>query len=334
MNKNINIFNKNLLKWYDSNKRDLIFRKDKDPYKILVSEIMSQQTQIDTMLPYYKRFIKKFPSVESLAQSTEEIVYKLWEGLGYYRRCKNLLLAAKEINYNGFPEKYQDLIKLPGVGDYTAGAIASIAFNEKVPAIDGNNLRVFMRVYNIESDIKKKSTKDKIREIVKNHLDYTESPGDFNQAVMELGALICLKNNPRCLICPISSDCEAFLNNSTASIPNTPTIKDKVVENYDVLIILKNNRPLYQLRKDTGLLENMYGFPMLNNSGVSGSRISELEKIYDVENSEFKGVSKHIFSHKIWLSSIFVTETVKDNRSLTIEAGSIPKAFQKMEKLI
>ena len=202
-----------LLKWYQLNKRDLPWRRTKDPYHIWVSEIMLQQTRVEAVKPYYTRFLQTLPTVTDLAEADEETILKLWEGLGYYSRVRNMQKAAIQImdEHNGiFPANYQKLLKLKGIGPYTAGAVGSIAFGLAVPAIDGNVLRVMSRIAADAEDISLQSTKilweERIKEIMPE-----EHPGDLNQALMELGATVCLPNGaPKCEICPVRKYCEAY----------------------------------------------------------------------------------------------------------------------------
>ncbi len=330
-NKDIIFFNNQLLNWFKTNKRDLIFRKEKDPYRILVSEIMAQQTQIKTMLPYYNRFIKKFPTIYDLAQSNLEDVLNLWEGLGYYTRARNLWKTANIITENkNFPEKYDDLIKLPGIGPYTAGAIASIAFNQKIPALDGNALRVFSRLYGITEDISETETKRKINDLILKHLNLTDQPGNFNEAIMEIGALVCLKTNPYCKVCPVKKFCYAYLKDKISFFPVNKKRLKKVIESYDVLIMIYQNHPLFTKREKSGLLSGLYGFPMIQNNEHPGSTINTLKDKYNLKLLNYIGESKHVFTHKIWKSTLFSAETDSIPDDFTITPKSVPTAFKKM----
>ncbi|MBI4115260.1 MAG: A/G-specific adenine glycosylase [Candidatus Omnitrophica bacterium] len=201
-----------LLKWFKQNKRPLPWRKTKDPYKIWVSEIMLQQTQVNTVIPYYERWIKTFPNVNKLSSAPLTQVLKSWEGLGYYRRAKNLHRAAKTIvkRLKGkFPDSLKEWLRLPGVGSYTAGAIASIAFEKSEPILDGNVARVLSRIFAIKEPIDKTDGKKKLWGIARTLVKESVSKGDFNQSLMELGALICLPENPKCLSCPVNRVCKA-----------------------------------------------------------------------------------------------------------------------------
>ena len=253
-------FRKSLLKWYQAQKRDLPWRKTKDPYKILISEIMLQQTQVDTVIPYYKAWMKKFNTIKKLAMASLDDVLMLWEGLGYYSRARNLHPTAKEIvkNYNGkIPGYYEDLLHLPGIGTYTAGAIASIAFNEPVPAIDANVKRVLTRLFCLSPS----SSNDKTFWELAVNLLGSAPPSEFNQAMMEIGALICIAKNLRCPSCPIRSCCKAYSKGMQARYPAIQ--KPKKVEEIEVVLgIIFNNDMVYiQKRPPQGLFAGLWEFP-------------------------------------------------------------------------
>jgi A/G-specific adenine glycosylase len=201
-----NAFRRRLLEWYEKSSRPLPWRATTDPYAIWISETMLQQTRVATVLPYYKRFLARFPTVESLAEAPEEEVLKLWSGLGYYSRARNLQRAAKQMA-GRFPDDHDAIRALAGVGEYTAGAVASIAFGLPYPAVDGNVLRVLSRVTNDAGDIGSPAVKKRLRLVADRLLD-RRNPGQFNQAMMELGATLCLPKNPQCLLCPVSTLCE------------------------------------------------------------------------------------------------------------------------------
>jgi A/G-specific adenine glycosylase len=253
-------FRKVLLSWYKAQKRDLPWRKTKDPYKILISEIMLQQTQVETVIPYYKAWMKKFNTIKKLATASLDEALMLWEGMGYYSRARNLHLTAQEIekNYNGkIPDSFKNLIQLPGIGKYTAGAIASIAFNEPVPAIDANVRRVLTRLFCLSPS----SSKDKIFWKLALNLMVTASPSEFNQAMMEIGALVCIAKNPRCPNCPVRSYCNAYLKGMQARYPAIR--KPKKVEEIEVVLgIIFNGSMVYvQKRPPQGLFAGLWEFP-------------------------------------------------------------------------
>lgn len=323
-------FNNVLLDWFNRNKRDLLFRKDHDPYKIWVSEVMSQQTKIETLLPYFERFIKAFPTVNDLAKANEEDVLTLWEGLGYYSRAKNLLKASQILEKERFPGTYNELIKLPGIGDYTAGAIASIAFNQKVPSLDGNTARVISRIYAIKDKVTLSSTKKKIKETINEHLKSLNKPGDFNQAIMDIGSKICLKKSPKCSRCPVNNFCLARKNNLISIIPNTESKKKNKEVFNDVVIPYYNDQPAFLLRDLDSLLKGMNGFPMMNNNGKIGSKIQEIGDSYSIRNISYKKQSIHIFSGTTWISSVFTGDLEELQNDFTLNPVLIPTAFKKM----
>ena len=245
---------KALLTWFAENKRNLPFRHAdeqgrKDPYAIWISEIMAQQTQIDTLLPYYERFIQQFPDVAALAAAEEDAVLKTWEGLGYYSRARNLRKAAQTIqsNFNGrFPAAYADILSLPGIGPYTAGAIASNAFGLPVAAVDGNVMRVITRLADWSIDIAGSDAKKKIGAVVTDLMP-EESPGDFNEALMELGALVCTPNAPACLLCPWRDHCRALAAGRTESLPvKTKRVRHRILNGAVGLVTARRGRLLIE----------------------------------------------------------------------------------------
>ena len=294
-----------LLTWYDRHARILPWRSDPSPYRVWVSEIMLQQTRVETVRPYFERFIRSIPDVEALANATEEELLKLWEGLGYYRRVINMRKAAETIvqNYNGkIPNRYEELIKLSGIGDYTAAAISSIAFGEKQAVVDGNVLRVVSRITAYDKDIRDPKAKKDIRALLMDILP-NDRVGDFNQSIMELGATICIPaGDPKCDVCPLSSICRAFNEDLTKQIPYKSAAKKREIEYKTVLVYADNkDRTAMRKRKNSGLLAGLWEFPnidhkfslkevqrYLKENGISYHKIQEL------------GETKHIFTHKEW----------------------------------
>jgi A/G-specific adenine glycosylase len=208
-----------LTHWYDGVRRDLPWRKTRDPYRILVSEIMLQQTRAQAVIPYYEKFLERFPAAQDLAEATETELLRRWSGLGYYRRARNLQKAARRIVDEGaFPSDYEAIRSLPGVGAYTAAAVASIAFGSDRAAVDGNVMRVIARFTGDAADIGAPATKVRFEKVARTLLD-PRDPGRFNQAMMELGATVCLPRNPLCLLCPVSSACQARLQGKQAQLP-------------------------------------------------------------------------------------------------------------------
>jgi len=299
-----------LLKWYLINKRDLPWRQNKDPYSVWISEIILQQTRVSQGTQYYNNFMKRFPNIEELSISKESEVLKAWQGLGYYNRAINLHKTSREIfkNLNGiFPSKYEDLIKLKGIGDYTASAISSICFDEYNPVVDGNVLRFLTRYYGIKDPIDSKTTQNKVKEIGKKLIDKTDSPGDFNQAMMEFGALICTPF-PDCNSCVLSSKCISLNNNEVEKIP-VKLKKKKTKErflNYIVLIDKKNNT-IVEKRVEKDIWFKLNQFPLIetNFKVVDIMRMSSFKKFINSQKTPIKIEKysrhnvKHVLSHQI-----------------------------------
>ncbi|MDO8526466.1 MAG: A/G-specific adenine glycosylase [Deltaproteobacteria bacterium] len=256
-----------ILKWYDKNRRDLPWRLSKpDPYKTWISEMMLQQTQVDTVLPYYSRFLKQFPNVTRLAEASIDEVLKIWSGLGYYSRARNLHKAAGIIvhEHGGcFPSTRDALLTLPGIGPYSAGAIASIAFNEPVPLVDGNVIRVLTRLFALKGDPKAKPLHEKLWALAAGLVSKSR-PGDFNQALMELGALVCTPKDWKCGICPLKKECQAFITKKVADYPTPP--KKQAVEKVSLIaaLIEKNGSYLLARRGEKKHLQSMWEFPQID----------------------------------------------------------------------
>lgn len=293
-----------LLKWYDNNRRILPWREEPKPYRVWVSEIMLQQTRVEAVKPYFERFMKSLPEIKDLAEATEDTILKLWEGLGYYSRVRNMQKAAITImeDYGGkMPQEYEELKKLPGIGSYTAGAISSIAFQKKAPAVDGNVLRVLSRLTMEPEDILTQKVKKKMEELI-IRLIPNDRPGDFNQAMIEIGATVCVPNAaPRCAECPLAEYCLAHQNGCATDFPQRAAKKQRKIEEKTVLIIRDGEKGALRKRPKKGLLAGMYEFPMLEGTksseevlaycssiGLKPLRIQELAQ------------SKHMFSHKEW----------------------------------
>lgn len=258
-----------LLAWWDADHADLPWRRTRDPYAIWVAEVMLQQTQIATVIPYYERWMARFPTVEALAGAPLDDVLKQWEGLGYYSRARNLHAAARQIvqNYEGrLPRAVDKLLKLPGVGRYTAGAVASIAFDIRAPALDGNAMRVLSRLFDVEEDVTQPATRARLWQLAEEILP-AERPGDFNQAFMEFGQRVCVPRNPRCLICPLSALCLARRRGTQLERPVRPPRKR--TPHFDVVaaVIWEDGAPsaagrfLITQRPLDGLLGGLWEFP-------------------------------------------------------------------------
>lgn len=292
-------FNSLILFWFDKNKRNLPWRSQFDPYKIWISEIILQQTRVTQGTAYYERFCERFPNLKSLAEASEEDVLRIWQGLGYYSRARNLHFTARYIQNElkgQFPSTYQQLLQLKGIGSYTAAAIASIAFHEAVPAIDGNVFRVFARYFNVELDIAIPKTKNYFFDLGKEIID-VKRPGDFNQAVMELGATICLPTQPKCDICPLNESCEALALNKVSSLP----VKSKKVKVKDrflhFLEISDGENFLLKKRTENDVWKNLYNFPLieLKNEQLINQKWEEFQFL---EEPTLIWKEKHILSHQ------------------------------------
>lgn len=248
--------------WYQEYKRTLPWRGLLEFYPVWVSEIMCQQTQVATVIPYFERWLEKLPDIQSLADSEEETILKLWEGLGYYRRARLLHKGAKYVLENGEPTNYEELMAVPGIGPYTAGAIASIVFSEKVPAVDGNVLRVVSRVQAIFDPVDTKVGISKVRAFAEQALQNEDIPGDFNQAVMELGALVCRPRSPKCDQCPVCSQCIAHLDYVPADLPiKSKKLKVKKWSPF-VTIYTKGKKIGLVREKEKQLLSGLWGIPL------------------------------------------------------------------------
>lgn len=293
-----------LLSWYDKGRRILPWREDPSPYHVWVSEIMLQQTRVEAVKPYYDRFMKSLPDIGHLAKAEEEELLKLWEGLGYYNRVRNLNKAAVIImeEYGGkMPCEYEELLKLPGIGSYTAGAISSIAYGRRAPAVDGNVLRVLARLRCDDRDIMQQSVKRDIEEELKAVMP-GDRPGDFNQALMELGAMVCVPNGtPHCIGCPWKEMCRAHLEGTEVDYPHKRVKKPRVIEEKTILIVRDENKAALKKRPAKGLLAGMYEFPCLQGKLSEKQVIDYLKKegmaVIRIEKLQ---ASKHIFTHKEW----------------------------------
>lgn len=299
-------FRLNLVEWYQNEKRDLPWRLTSDPYKIWVSEVMLQQTRVDTVIPYYNRFMEKYPTLQSLAYAPQEELLKMWEGLGYYSRARNLQAGVKEVveKYDAVvPANRHDISKLKGIGPYTAGAILSIAYNKPEHAVDGNVMRVLSRVLHIKEDIALPKTRKVFEEAVDMLID-ENYPGDFNQALMDLGAMICTPTSPKCLLCPVRDYCTAFHEGDADQLPiKSKKTKTKKVK-FDVFVAVDaEGNYLVEKRKSEGLLANMWQFPMIevNENATSSETFQHAYNVHIAEilNNDLLKF-KHVFSHLTW----------------------------------
>lgn len=298
-------FTRSILDWYEKGHRAFPWRETQDPYRIWISEIMLQQTRAETVVSYYNRFLERFPDVLSLAEAEEDSLMKAWEGLGYYSRARNLKKCAGQIvsAYGGhFPESAEELETLPGIGPYTAGAIASIAFDRRSAAVDGNVLRVMARVHCIEEDIKKQTTVLEITREVEKLLPDTGC-GTFTNAMMELGACICTPKHPDCASCPVEAFCKAKKEGRVDALPVRGREKEKKVEQRDVLLLFRGKQVLVE-KTETGLLRGLYTFP----HGLACHIPQMLERLgsqgIQAEYGQCAAQARHVFSHVIWEMNI------------------------------
>ncbi len=324
-----------LLDWYSENKRDLPWRHTSNPYFIWVSEIMLQQTRVEAMIPYYEKFIQTLPTITHLANAQQDELHKLWEGLGYYSRVMNMHKAAIQCVqlYGGvLPKTYAQLLTLPGIGPYSAGAIASFAYHEQVSAVDGNVLRVYARFHAIEEDILNRHTHARITELVRQ--DLPQEVALFNQAIMELGACICIPNgNARCNICPIQKGCQAYAKGIVNKLPIRINKTKRTIEKWSVIIHVCNNQVLLHKRAGSGLLASLYSFEMREGHATKK----------EFKNVQYLGTYNHVFSHRQWNMKGFLCE----HKQLFQKEGyqwvdipalqttySIPSAFKKYKEAL
>ena len=297
-------FSKILRDWYSKNKRILPWRKTKNPYFVWLSEIILQQTQVKQGLPYYEKFVEEYPTVFDLANASEEEVLKSWQGLGYYSRARNLHATAKIVaeKHRGiFPNNYRELIKLKGIGDYTASAIASICFEENQAVVDGNVYRVLSRYYGIDLPINSTQGVKYFKNLAQELLDHS-FPGEHNQAVMEFGARHCTPNNPNCETCPLNESCFALANNKVKDLP-VKIKKTKVKDRYfNYLVIINESRIALEQRKNKGIWENLYQFPLIETKkAITDKELIDMEELHGIisEPSEIYLYNEKDIVHKL-----------------------------------
>jgi A/G-specific adenine glycosylase len=280
-------FRRRLLSFYDSSRRELPWRTSADPYRVLVSEFMLQQTRVETVIPYYERWLQRFPHVEALANASIDDVLKQWEGLGYYSRARNLHRAAqlvRERHRSCIPASYHELKKLPGIGEYTASAVASIAFRQPYAAVDGNVRRVLSRVFDLEAGPLQLQS-------YANRLLDQKRPGDFNQAMMELGATLCTPRSPACTTCPVRRLCRAHRNQTVHLRPAAKVRKELPVERVNTLVAVHNDEVLVAQRPPRGLLAGLWEFPAIDATDAYS----------------YVGTISHTFTHKRIDYHVFAT---------------------------
>lgn len=300
-------FTLKLLSWYRKNKRDLPWRSTKNPYYIWLSEIILQQTKVDQGLPYYLHFTEKYPLLENLALANEDDVLKSWQGLGYYSRARNLHATAKTIYFdldNKFPETYNEIIKLKGIGPYTAAAIASFAFKEKVAVVDGNVYRVLARYFGIYDDITATKTRKTFQDLA-NELIPNDHPDLFNHAIMDFGATVCTPNNPLCESCILNNNCYAFLNNKTTDLP----VKSKQIKTknryLNYLILRKNNQIAINQRTAKDIWQQLYQLPLLETPNNIDIEVFDLIS-NQFPNQTIKKINPNTIKHKLSHQNLFI----------------------------
>jgi A/G-specific adenine glycosylase len=297
-------FAERLLAWFAANARDLPWRHDRTPYRVWVSEVMLQQTQVDTVVPYYEGFMERFPSMEALAAASLEEVLKVWEGMGYYARARHLHRAAQQLisSNDGLPERFDELRELPGVGLYTAGAIASIAFGQRVAAVDGNARRVLCRVFGVREDVTRSATQRQLERLAMALLPL-EQPGRFNEALIELGATICTPRGPSCNRCPLSRPCQAYAEGEQEALPVRR--RRRKVPHYDVaaaVAVRDDGTVLVAQRNVDDMLGGLWEFPggkCEDGEALSACLAREMreELGVEVEVGEQLAVVEHAYTH-------------------------------------
>ncbi|MFD1629658.1 A/G-specific adenine glycosylase [Pseudopedobacter beijingensis] len=314
-------FSAELIKWYNYNKRPLPWRETRDPYLIWLSEIILQQTRVDQGMPYYLRFAERFPDVRSFAAASEDEILMLWQGLGYYSRGRNMLKTARKVveEYSGrFPSSYNELIKLTGIGEYTAAAISSFSANEPKAVVDGNVYRLLSRYFGIYTPINTGAGKKEFQALADELLDKNNA-GENNQAIIEFGALQCKPKNPNCFDCPLSSNCYAFLNNKTDSLPvkmKTLKIKER---HFFYFVIIKDNKILIRRRDNSDIWAGLHDFPMIESERAL---LPEELLQHDIFNQWFPSAAtigktsapiKHILTHQRLFGTFIEIDSIKSH---------------------
>lgn len=322
IDKIVTLIRRNLLAWYKENARDLPWRRTRDPYAIWISEVMLQQTRVETVIPYYQRWLAAFPTLQALAEAEEDQVLNIWEGLGYYRRALNLLKAARIIveKYQGsLPEELEALMDLPGVGRYTAGAILSIAFNKPAPILDGNLKRVFSRLFNIITPLESSATEKVLWKMAEELLPNSK-PGEFNQASMELGALVCTPKKPQCAQCPLAQECQAKKLGIQEHLPVRKGKKALPHLQVTAAVIPKEGDVLLAKRPPGGLLGGLWEFP--GGKQEKGESLQEtltreiMEELnLEVEIGSLLGEYHHAYTHfRVTLHAFYCRMVSEDLR--------------------
>jgi A/G-specific adenine glycosylase len=315
--RDITDFQNKLMSWYQKNQRPLPWRETSDPYKIWISEVMLQQTQVNTVIPYYERFLAAFPDIYKLAHADIQEVLKKWEGLGYYARARNLHRAAKiitSVHGGNLPDDPKTLQRLPGIGDYIAAAVLSIAFGKPSAVVDGNVKRVIARLETLDAPVNQPASHLMVKAIVQRLLD-KNNPGTFNQALMELGALVCTPKNPSCGICPVQSFCKALKTGATDRYPVRIRARQVPEVHVTIGVVFKNDQVLITRRKPDGLLGGLWEFPggkVLENETPENACIREIreEVSLNVEIHTFVKRIRHVYTHFKMIADVFVCRHV------------------------
>ncbi|MGL4624011.1 MAG: A/G-specific adenine glycosylase [Culicoidibacterales bacterium] len=301
-----------VISWFQEHQRDLPWRKTQDPYCIWVSEIMLQQTQVIRVIDYYERFLQQFPTIQLLATAPQSQLLKAWEGLGYYSRVRNMQQAAQIImieHHGVFPQTYSEIIALPGIGTYTAGAILACAFQQAYPAVDGNVLRVMSRMQADFSDISKPATK-KMWEQYLAELMTTENPSAFNQGLIEIGALICTPTNPRCDQCPLHSQCQAVIHDYQDELPIKASKKPAKIYYYETFLLTDGDRIAIIENRQKGVLQHLWSLPQyqVENHDENQADITKIVKknFHSTQEATYFGIYRHVFSHQIWWMRVWL----------------------------
>lgn len=304
-----------LLQWYAANARVLPWRDDPTPYRVLVSEIMLQQTRVETVIPYFERFVRELPDIRALAAADENSLLKLWEGLGYYSRVRNLQKAAKMVvqEYDGnIPSGYRDLVRLPGIGTYTAGAVASIAFGVSLPAVDGNVLRVVSRITASSENVSDQAIKKKMENSISVIIPQ-DCAGDFNQALMELGATVCLPNGvPKCDSCPLRHVCAGYAQGIASALPVKTPKAERKVQNKTVFVMVCGGKLAIQQNPPNGLLGGLWGLPSWDGALSPDAALDVLSGL-KLTQDEIKHLpaARHIFTHIEWHMTGYFVQVIK-----------------------
>lgn len=337
----INKIQSALLDWYRNEARNLPWREDKDPYKVWISEIMLQQTRVDPVIPFFNRFIEEIPNIKALAEIDDEKLMKLWEGLGYYNRARNLKKAAAlimEKHHGSIPGDQASLLALPGIGKYTSGAILSIAFGKQAAAADGNVLRIMARINAVQEDITDPKVKRQLEEFAQTMVPADE-PGDFNQALMDLGASLCMpKGAPKCRTCPIRSYCDSFSMGLVSIIPLKAVKKTRLIEKKTILLIRQGEEYALRKRDQSALLANLWELPNYEGELSEDQCRRKMEDLgFEIVCIKSLKPAKHLFTHLEWHMTGYsihagnrpdLSELIWATKEEIRGYYSIPKAFQ------